>query len=98
MMLYESIPHVHAAVRDPSELLIVSNDDEGLPGTAQVQKQLVDALSGLGIELAGGLVTQQDGGVADQGAGDRHPLLLAPGQLVGAVVQALTESDLAQEV
>jgi hypothetical protein len=34
MMLYQSIPHVHAAVRDPSEVLIVSNDDKGLPGTA----------------------------------------------------------------
>src|SRR5688572_16980872 len=47
MMLYESIPHMHAAICDAGELLIVSNDDEGLSGTAEVQEELMDPGGGL---------------------------------------------------
>jgi hypothetical protein len=32
----------------------------------------------MGIQIAGGLVSQQNGGVIDQRPGDGHPLLLAP--------------------
>ena len=56
------------------------HDDHGAAGV-DVAQQLEDAASGALVEVAGGLVGQEDGGVVDQRAGDRHPLLLAARQL-----------------
>ena len=46
-----------------------------------------DLLAGFGIQVAGGLVGQDNGRFGSQGPGDGHPLLLPPGQLVGHAVQ-----------
>ena len=45
------------------------------------------------VEVAGGLVGEDDVGVVDQRPGDRHALLLAAGELVGAVVEPVGEAD-----
>ena len=42
-----------------------------------------DHLSRLGIEVAGGFVGQDEGGIVDQGPGDGHPLYLSSGKLIG---------------
>ena len=42
-----------------------------------------------GVQVAGGLVRQQDLGVHPQGPGDGHPLLLAAGEHGGVAVQSL---------
>ncbi len=46
---------------------------------------LEDDLPGLGVQVPGGLVGQDEGRVVDQGPGDGHALYLAPGQLIGEV-------------
>ena len=46
-----------------------------------------DLLAGFGIQVAGGLVGQDNGRFGSQGPGDGHPLLLPPGQLVGHAAQ-----------
>ena len=48
---------------------------------------------GPGVEVAGGLVGEDDGGPPDQGAGAGHALGLPAGQLGGAVVQAVAQAD-----
>src|SRR5512135_929222 len=48
-----------------------------------------DLEAGLAVEVAGGLVGQDHGGVVEQGPGDGHPLLLAARELVGLVVGPL---------
>ena len=48
---------------------------------------------GIRIEVPGRLVGHQDGRVGDDRPGDRHPLLLATGQLAGVVVVSIEEAD-----
>ncbi len=41
----------------------------------------------MGIEMAHHLIEDEDGRIADQRAAERHPLLLAAGQLSGLLVE-----------
>ncbi len=52
----------------------------------QAPQQLHDLAAALGVEVAGGLVGQQHRRLGDDGAGDRHALLLAARQLGRRVV------------
>ena len=58
----------------------------------------VDLVAGLGVELAGRLVGQDQDRLLDQRPGDRHPLLLAAGELIGAVIEAIAQADLGQQL
>ena len=49
----------------------------------ELAEELHDLVAGLRVEVAGGLVGQDQLRVVDQRAGDGHALLLAAGQLVG---------------
>ena len=44
------------------------------------------------VEVAGGLVGQDQVRVGDQGPGHRHPLLLATGELAGTVVDPVGQA------
>jgi hypothetical protein len=55
-------------------------------------QQAHDLLGGLRVELTGGLVGQQELRAAGQRPGDRDPLLLAAGQLAGALPGVLAEA------
>ncbi len=50
------------------------------------------------VEVAGGLVGQEDERTVDEGPGDGHPLLLAAGQLVGQVVALLGQPDQVEDL
>ena len=67
-----------------------------LPSAWSVIEESHDFDAGLGIEVAGGLVGQDDGGAVDQGAGDGHALALAAGELIGLVIHALAQADVGQ--
>ena len=56
---------------------------DGGPGAVDALEQQHDVGAGVRVEVAGGLVRQQRQRPVDEGAGDRDPLLLAAGQLVG---------------
>ena len=58
----------------------------------------VDLVAGLRVELAGRLVGQDQDRLLDQRPGDRHPLLLAAGELVRPVVEPVAQADLRQQV
>ena len=53
--------------------------DAQLP--VQLPQQLQDGPGGLGVQGRGGLVAEQHPGLAGQGPGDGHPLLLPAGEL-----------------
>ena len=55
-----------------------------------------DLEAGFGVEVAGGLVGQDDGGAVDQRAGDGDALALAAGELVGLVVHAGFEAHVGE--
>ena len=55
---------------------------------------MVDHLgAGGAVEVPGGLVRQQEARLVDEGPGNGHPLLLAPGQLPGVMPQPVAEAD-----
>ena len=53
-------------------------------------------LAGRGVEIPGGLVGEEEARPVDQRAGDRHPLLLAAGELAGIVPQPVVETHRGQ--
>ena len=63
------------------------------PRRVQLVEEPDDLLAGGRVEVAGGLVGEQDRRLADQRAGDRDALPLAAGELVGPVVHAVREAD-----
>ena len=48
------------------------------------RRKLSTSAPDAGVEVAGGLVGEDDLGLGDERAGDRHPLLLAAGELATA--------------
>ena len=54
-----------------------------------------DLQAGLGVQVAGGLVGEDDGGLVDQSPSDGDALPLAAGEFVGLVVHAGLEADFA---
>src|SRR6266550_6718542 len=59
-----------------------------MPRRMQLGEGLQHLAAGLGIEIARWLVGHEDRGLADERAGDRDALALAPRQLVGTVADA----------
>ena len=72
--------------------LLVGDQDDRLPFRVELIEQGQDVLAGLAVEVAGRLIGQQDAGIADQGAGDGDPLLLAAGELVGTVLDPVAQA------
>src|SRR5215211_4040128 len=80
--------------RDPG---VVGDHHHRHPALAvEAGQQFQDLLARARVEVAGGLVGQQHGRVADQGPGDGHPLLLAPRELGGPVLEPVPEPDRGQ--
>ncbi len=78
--------------------LVVGDEDDSAPLGMNGGEQFEDLDAGGGVELAGRFVGQQQLGVVDQRPGQRHPLLLAAGELVGAEMEAVAEPDLGQQL
>jgi hypothetical protein len=59
----------------------------------QLAEQLHHGLAAFRIEIAGWFVGEQNRRLAGDRPGDRHPLLLSPGQLPGQVAGAMRHAD-----
>ena len=68
------------------------------PARCSVVEGLEDLGAGPAVEVAGGLVGQHAGGLADDGPGDGDPLALAARQLPGPVRGPVGEADPLQRV
>src|SRR5690606_1453930 len=60
------------------------------------EQQLDDRLAGGGVEIAGGLIGEQQRRPGDERARQRHALLLAARELARIVAQAFAQADLAE--
>ena len=81
------------------ELAVMGGDDQGnIALLAQGAKELENFLSRVRIKVAGGFIGQDKGGLIDQSSGDRDPLLLAAGEFIGAMMDALAQSDPLEQV
>ena len=77
---------------------VCHHDDRDALVTVEAGQQVHDLPAGLGVEIAGRLVGQQDGGLGDDGARDGDALLLAAGQLARRVIFAASQPDAGQRV
>src|SRR6195952_1026956 len=72
---------------------VVGGHQDGRAGPVDPVEQLHDADAGVGIEVAGGLVGDQDLRPVHERARDRHTLLLAAGKLVRHPLALAAEPD-----
>jgi hypothetical protein len=76
----------------------VGGHDDGRAGAVDPVDQLHDPDGGLGVEVAGRLVGEQQGRMVDERPRDRDALLLTARQLVREVVELGREADEPQDV
>jgi hypothetical protein len=74
----------------------VGHEDEGVAALVEVAEDRHDHGLVDGVEVAGGLVGEDQRRLVDQGAGDGDALLLAARELARQVVEALAQPDAAQ--
>src|SRR3954469_2763320 len=86
----------HLAPGVLGDVRLVGDQDHGVARPVELVEELHDLLGSGRVEVAGGLVGEQDGRLVDQGAGDGHALALAARQLVGLVGHARAEAHLLQ--
>ena len=76
----------------------MSDEDQGGAVFAiKREQQIGNFVPGLAIEVAGGLIGEQNGRAPVKGPGQRHPLLFAAGELRRQVVQASAKSQLLKQ-
>ena len=78
--------------------MIVRRDNDRGAEPVQLDEQAQQAVADHRIDVAGGLVGEQQLGPGDHGPGDRRALLLAAGEDRGVGVDALAEADPAEQV
>ena len=94
----QAVADADDAPRMPGDVLLVRDDNDGVALLRELLEQRHDFLAGLGIEIAGRFVRQQDGRLVHQRAGDGHALALAAGKFVGLVMNAVGQADVAQRL
>ena len=92
--------HQHAALQAQLALaargdaaVVRDQHERGAALARQRQHQLEDAVGGVAVEVAGGLVRQHARGARDERARDGHALALAAGQLARPMLRARAEAD-----
>ena len=70
----------------------------GAVGAVDLAHHLKHLVGGFGVQIAGGFIGEDEGGVHRQGAGEGDALLLAAGHVGGEVVGPGGEADLAEQV
>ena len=76
----------------------MGDDDQRLTGTVHLEQEIEHGAGGRAVEVARRFVGPDDGGLADQGAGDGDSLLLTAGQFGGPVPVAAVEADFRQHL
>src|SRR5712671_572339 len=73
--------------------LVGDHDDGHAEGVLDFAEEEEDLLAGGAVEVAGGLVGEQDGGLIYERAGQGAALLLAAGEFAGSMLAAGAEAD-----
>ena len=94
---HAAVAHRDHAVRIRRDVGLVSDHDDGDALLAvERDERLHDLVRVAGVEIARGLVGQEEPRRVDQGPRDCHALLLSAGELAGRVVFALRETEQGQ--
>ena len=89
-----TIPEMKDAVGVRGHFAVVRHQNHGLPFGMEPLDQLHNLGAGARVEVAGGLVGEQDGRVAHQGARNGHALALTSGKLIGPMIHTLNQFHL----
>ena len=94
-----AVDEVHEALRVGRHVGLVRHHQHGDAAfPVERHEQVHDLGAALGVEVAGGLVGEQHGGLGDDGARDGDALLLSAGKLGGRVILAVAEPDRVQRL
>ena len=89
----EAVAHVQDAMSVRGRFRIMRDHHDGLAQISiELAKEAENALGTFRVEIARGLVRENDFRLADNGAGKSDALLFAAGKLRGLVLQALAET------
>src|SRR5258706_15850556 len=88
-----AVDDLDAALGTVGDAGVVGDEDDGLVGGGEVFEDADDLAAGFRVEVGRRLVGQDERRLVDEGAGDGYALALAAGQLVGAVLGAVVETD-----
>ena len=86
---HPAVEEVDGAVGVAREARVVGDHADGRARAVQLAQQLHHRVAVLRVEVAGGLVGEQDRGLAHEGAGHRHALLLTARELARQVLRAM---------
>jgi hypothetical protein len=89
----EAVFHVNDPVSAGGDAVVMSDEDDGFAALVQPVNEVQDFSAGFRIEVSGRFVGEDHEGIVHERAGDGDALLLATGQLVGAVVEAIAQAD-----
>ena len=92
-MVDDAVFHDDDALGAGGDFIAVGDEDDGFAVGVEFVEEVEDFEAGLGIEVAGGFVGEDEERVVDEGAGDGDALLLAAGELLGTVIEAMAEAD-----
>jgi len=81
------------AVSVLGDVWLMGDEDDGVSLGVEVVEEGHDLVAGLGIQVAGGFVGEDDGGPIDEGSGDGDALALATGEFIRLVHHAGAEID-----
>ena len=90
------VPQEHHPVGPRGQLRVVGHHHDGQAALARPVQQAHDLLGVRRVQRAGRLVGQHQLALTDHRAGDRHPLPLAAGQLVGVLARAIGQAQAVQ--
>src|SRR2546423_9665619 len=86
-----SIAHDHVAPGITGNVQFMSHHDERDALLVQLLEHPHYLNARLAVQIASGLISEEQGGLVDQCPSDGHTLLLAAGKLVGMMVGAVSE-------
>ena len=84
--------YVKGAVGFARDVEIMRNQHDSMTLVVELFENAYHLRAGFGIQVARGLVGEDDGGVVDQRPRDSHPLLLTAGKLVWTAVQPMRQT------
>ena len=91
---HHAVAHADTATRLVGHVFLVRDDDDRDSLAVEFAQHRQDLALALAVEVPRRLVGQDHTRAIDQRPGDRHALLLAAGEFIGAVVGALSQPDL----
>src|SRR5579875_154500 len=94
--LHFAVSDMNDAVGMSSDVWLMRDQDDRVAFIVQTLKETHNFLTGMRIEGAGGLISQENRGVIDERAGDGYALSLASGEFIWLVQHTLFEVYRAQ--